>query len=310
MRRMARPVVRALLVLSLFVPEVSAQKVVTTATFEIGRDLPQVRVMVNGQGPFTFGIDTGCGAEAVVMPSFAQHLKLPVVGEDTLNDPSRISTQKVPAVTIRSLNVAGVEFRNLRAPGFAGPPVPNVDGILCFGLFRHYLFTLDYPRRQFVLARGRLPATDGKRVIPFRMPDEIPVIELNVGTKKIDAHIDSGGKGITLPEKFAQSLKFAYGPAVVGRARTVANAYRIKEAKLTSDIRFGEYTFSSPVVEINPLFPIATLGSFALRAFAITFDQRNKLVRFVATEKIIVLAYPDMLRTPSQPQPPPGSQNH
>jgi len=93
MRRMAPQVVPAFLVLSLVVPELSAQKVVTTAPFEIGRDLPQVRVMVNGQGPFTFGIDTGSGAGAVVMPSFAQQLRLPVAGEDMLNDPPRVGTR-------------------------------------------------------------------------------------------------------------------------------------------------------------------------------------------------------------------------
>jgi hypothetical protein len=80
MRPVIRQAVPALMVLSILVQPLSAQKVITTAPLEIGRDLPQVRVMVNGQGPFTFGIDTGTGLQAVVMPSFVQQLKLPVTG--------------------------------------------------------------------------------------------------------------------------------------------------------------------------------------------------------------------------------------
>src|SRR5207245_1574354 len=119
MRRVASQFVHAFLVITFFAVDLSEQKGVTTAPFEIGRDLPQVKVTVNGQGPFTFGVDTGSAAKAVVMPSFAQELKLPVAGEDTLNDPSGVGTQKVPAFAIRSVMVAGVEFRDLRAPQFA-----------------------------------------------------------------------------------------------------------------------------------------------------------------------------------------------
>ena len=306
-----RLVVPALLVLDLFVQPLSAQKVVATAPLEIGRDLPQVRVMVNGQGPFTFGIDTATGGEAVVMPALAQQLKLPVTGEDTLDDPTGVGSQKVPVVTISSLNIAGVEFGNVKAAQFPAGMVPDVDGILGFKLFRDYLFTLDYPRRQLTLAQGSLPAADGKEIVPYRMPDDVPVIELSVGEQKIDAHVDSGGKGLSLPEKFAGSLKFASEPFVVGRGRTVASDFEIKGAKLASDIRLGEYTFSSPFVEINPLFPIGNFGSFALRNFAVTFDQKNKLVRFVAAEKTIVLAGPKMMRSPqAQPQPPSPPESH
>jgi hypothetical protein len=205
-------------------------------------------------------------------------------------------------VTIRSLNIAGVEFGNVKASQFAGPMQPNVDGILGFLLFRDYLFTLDYPRQQLTLAQGSLPAADGREIVPFRMPDDIPAIELSFGSQKIDAHIDSGGKGLSVPTKFAQNLKFASDLVVLGKGFTVANSFEIKGARITSDVRLGEYTFSNPFVEINPIFPTGNFGSYALRSFAITFDQKNKLVRFVAADKTIVLAGPKMMRSP-QPEP-------
>jgi Aspartyl protease len=309
-RLMVRQAVPALLVLGLFAANLSAQNVVATAPMEIGRDLPQVRVMVNGQGPFTFGIDTGAGTEAVVMAALVQQLKLPVTGEDTLDDPTGVGSQKVPVVTIRSLNIAGVEFTNLKASQFAGPMLPNVDGILGFLLFRDYLFTLDYPRQQFTLTQGNLPAADGQEIVPFRMPDNIPVIELSFGTQKIDAHIDSGGKGLSVPAKFAENLKFASDLVVLGKGATVANSFEIKGARIASDVHLGAYTFSNPFVEVNPIFPTGNFGSYALRSFAITFDQKKGLVRFAAADKTIVLAGPKMMRAPqSQPQSSSGSNS-
>jgi hypothetical protein len=304
---MSRHGVHALLILRLVVA-LPAQETVATARLEVGGHLPQVQVMVNGKGPFTFGIDTGSGAPAVVMPALIQQLKLPITGEVTLGDGTASGGQKVPVLMIYSLNVAGVEFDDLQAVQFAGPIPPTVDGILGFKLFRAYLFTLDYPGQRFILAQGSLPAADGNEIIPFRMPFDIPVIELGIGSRKIDAHIDSGGRGLDLPEKFARDLKFASPPVVLGKGHSVANDFVIKGAKLTTDIRLGRYTFSHPFVEINPLFPIANFGAFPLRNFAVTFDQKNKLVRFVAATKIVVLAGPTMMRDP-QPQPPPP-QSH
>ena len=39
---------------------------------ELRRNMPFVQVTVNGKGPFTFGIDTGTGGEALVSPSLSQ----------------------------------------------------------------------------------------------------------------------------------------------------------------------------------------------------------------------------------------------
>lgn len=40
-----------------------------SAPMEVRNGMPFVQVMVNGQGPFTFGIDTGTGGQALVSPS-------------------------------------------------------------------------------------------------------------------------------------------------------------------------------------------------------------------------------------------------
>ncbi len=86
-----------------------------SAPMEMRRDMPFVQVTINGQGPFTFGIDTGTGGQALVTPELIQKLKLTTVGESEVGDPSGRNSHKVPLVQIGSLTVAGVEFKNVKA---------------------------------------------------------------------------------------------------------------------------------------------------------------------------------------------------
>ncbi len=276
-------------------------KITASAPMEVRGNLPFVQVMVNGKGPFAFGIDTGTGGEAVFSADLIQLLDLPVTGEETIGDPSGVNGKKVPVVRIDSLKVAGVEFKNVEATQYPGKMLEKTDGILGFVLFKDYLVTLDYPKQTMTLASGSLPPADGTEVIPFSMPNNVPVIELTVGSRKIDAHVDSRGHGLSFPDKFAAGFQFVSDPVVIGRGRTVSNEFEVKGAQLASDVHFGGYTFSKPFVTINPVFPIANFGSAALQNFAVTFDQRNKLVRFQASSKTIVIAPPQKTRMPQSP---------
>jgi len=191
------------------------------------------------------------------------------------------------------LKVAGVEFKSVEAIQHQpSPREGQCDGILGFVLFRDYLFTLDYPGKQLTLARGSLKPDGENTVIPFTMPDNVPVIELSVGAQKVEADVDSRGPGLSIPEKSAQELKFVSDPMVIGRGRTVSNDFEIKGAQLAGNIKVGGYTFPQPFVAINPLFPVGNFGAIALQHFAVTFDQKNKLLRLVSSEKSIAIPAP------------------
>ncbi len=273
-----------------------AQNAPHSVAMELRHNMPFVQVMVNGKGPFTFGIDTGTGGQALVSPALIQQLKLPITGEEEIGDPSGVNSHKVPAVRIDSLEVAGVEFKNVEAVQHQpSPREGQCDGILGFVLFRNYLLTLDYPGEKLMLESGSLKPDGGNTVIPFTMPDKVPVIELIVGTQKIDAHLDSRGVGLSLPEKFAAGLKFVSDPIVLGRGRTVSNEFEIKGAQLAGDVRLGGYTFPQPFIEINPLLPLANFGAIPLQDFAVTFDQKKLLLRLLAAEKNIVIQAPQRM---------------
>jgi hypothetical protein len=278
-----------------------AQETAGSAPIELRRNMPVAEVMIGGLGPFHFAIDTGSGGEAAVSGELIEKLALPVIGQEEVGDPSGTNQQKVDVVRIESLKFAGVQFKDVRATRLVdmGPgPGRNLDGILGFLLFRDYLLMIDFPGQRVNLLKGKLPAADADQILSFRMPNNVPVIDLTIGGKTMDAHVDTGGMGLSVPDKIAGELAFVSEPVVIGHGRTISHEFDLKGAQLVSEIRLGGYTFPKPFVEINPLFPVVNFGAIPLRNFVVTFDQKNKLARFVAVEKTILLTPPRMMGGP------------
>jgi Aspartyl protease len=286
-----------------------AQKVLTTVPLELRRNHAFVQVTVNAKGPFSFMVDTGTGAEAAVCPDLVEKLGLPVSGEAQLGAPGQ-QPMKVPVYLISSLKIGDVEFKDVKAAQHR--PFPGEEdcaGTLGFALFSNYLFTLDFPRQQLILSSGSLKANDNG-TIPFTIPHGAPAITLKVGTRQIDADIDSGGMGLSLPQSFAKDLEFASPPIPLGRVRagTGSSDFETKGAKLSADVQIAGYTFAQPFIEINPVFPVANFGSIPLRNFAVTFDQQNKLVRFASDQQTLTIEPPRMMIQPvpaGEPKSPP-----
>ncbi len=269
------------------------QESVHTVSMELRHNMPFVEVSVNGRGPFTFGIDTGTGGEALVSPALIEQLALPVIGEAEVGDPIGNNPQKGAVMGLSSLSIDGIEFKNVKAVRFQpSTREGQCDGILGFVLFREYLLTLDYPRQQLTIEVGSLKPDGGDTVVAFTMPNNVPLVQLRVGSQMIDTHLDSRGMGLSFPKDFANGLKFASKLEVIGRGRTVSSEFEIKGAQLAGNVNLGGYTFVQPFVEVNPVFRMANFGSIPLHHFAVSFDQKNKLVRLVSADKKITIAPP------------------
>jgi len=210
-------------------------------------------------------------------------------------------------VLIDRLEVAGVEFRGVRAIRLAvNGEDGTCDGVLGFKLFRDYLLTLDYPNRRMVLAAGALTPDGESSVVPFRMPDGVPIVAMEVGTLRIEALMDSGGDGLSLPEELASRMKFAVDPVAFAAGQSFSTRFEIKAAKLAGDVRLGGYTFERPFVEIHAAFPLANFGGCPMQNFAVTFDQKNLLMRLEADRKRFRLtATPTAMRLANAPDPRP-----
>lgn len=279
-----------------------------TIPMQIVHGKPYVMVMVNGKGPFRFVIDTGTGGEALVTPELAGELGLSAIGEAKLMDPSGQGSERSPIVLLQALRVADVEFTGIRAILHDLPPEDAAcQGLLGFTLFRSFLLTLDYPAQRMTLAQGSLVPDGGFNVLPMRIVDGVPVFTLHLGGVPVDAQLDSGGIGLSLPAPVAARLHFDVDPELFANSESVATRFQIKAGVLGSDVSVGRYTFSHPFVEINPVFPLANFGACPMQDFAITFDQVNLLVRFDArAQQFHLSALPTILRLLNAP--PPGPQ--
>jgi CubicO group peptidase (beta-lactamase class C family) len=246
--------------------------------------LPAVRVMVNGQGPYLFGIDTGARGAARVDSALAARLGLEVVGQVRGGDPSGHHTRLMNLVRVASLEIGGARFEGLQAAvrDYNERRVgASIDGILGFGLFQELLLTLDYPGAKVRIERGALPPVDDAEVIPIRTDRGIPSIDLVVDSLRVDADVDAGSMGgFSLPERLIERLPLASAPQVVGHARTVSSEFDIKAARLRGSLKIGRREFANPMLEFQPVFAMGNVGSRVLRDFAVTFDAQNRRMRW------------------------------
>lgn len=283
--------------------EFNAPSQVHSASMEVTHGKPYVMVTVNGKGPFRFIVDTGTGGDAMVTSELAHQLDLPLAGEARLNDPTGQGGQNAPIRKLETLRVAGVDFYSVKA---VEHELPNSDGacqgMLGFTLFRDFLLTLDYVNGRLDLAEGELSPDGEKSVLPFRMPEGVPIARLKIGDREVEAQIDSGGAGLSLPERLVPQLRLAAQPTVFAKGESLSTRFQIKVAKLATDVHLGDITIDQPWVEINPAFPLANFGSCPLQHFVVTFDQENKLVRLDGPRKRITLGVtPAPLRLTNQP---------
>jgi len=257
---------------------------------ELIHDKPYVAVMVNGHGPYRFLIDTGTGTQALISPELVQELGIPAVGHARLTDPSGQGEQRSEVVWVESLKVGNVEFEEVQAVQHRlFREEQNCQGVLGFPLFEDYLLTLNYPGRQMMLSTGRLAEHAAGSILPFRLKDGVPIAKLQIDGLSMEAQIDSGGNGLSLPNAIASQMKFQTTPVEFGTAESLATRFALRAARLQSDVRFGPYVFRKAFVEINSAFPLVNIGSTPLKNFVITFDQQEGLMQVFGKDRVMPL---------------------
>lgn len=192
----------------------------------------------------------------------------------------------------------------------------RIDGLLGLRVFSQLLLTIDYPNSQLVLTPNDYLGADALDVIGARLPDaEHLLIDLPVDDKVMTFTLDTGtSMGFLLLDKDAQNLTFAQGPIVSGTTNTPHGPVDIRVGRIQQTVHLANQQIRQPIVYIrpgdeyplissptqdtnisspdqspvfttpnpSPLFSEATslIGGEVLRHFAITIDQRSRLVRF------------------------------
>lgn len=251
--------------------------------------MPAIEVMVNGKGPYLFGIETGGQGLARIDSSLLEKLGIKASGQVNGSDPSGRNPQTLELVQLASIEIGGLRFADVEAGSRnykASPRMAELDGILTLNFFANYLLTLDYPAKLVRIEKGELPKVDDAEILPYKSDGGVPLIELRIGDSVVPAHLDSGNMmgGFVLPAALAEKLSYMEEPKVVGRARSMSGEVEIKEGRSKVVLRLGKHEFDQPVVTFPAPSEIANVGSKVLSEFALTFDQQNKRVRFLRSK--------------------------
>ena len=239
--------------------------------------LPVISVMINGRGPYRFGVETGAGFVAVSRELVAE-LGLKKVG----------GVEEFPEYDIDSVTFGAASFRGVRVASIPRN-ARGVDGLLGLPFFQNVTFTVDYPANKLRITRDTLPATNGKDILPITHVGPFWGVPIELAGKPFTAVIDTRSMAaLSITPKVAEPLSFDGELRVVGRSSGAGlPGADVREGKMKGAARIGAYTFPDPVLsvrELPPGFPEGPLvGSRVLQNFVLSLDQRKARVRLTRT---------------------------
>jgi hypothetical protein len=251
---------------------------------DTSQGIPIVSVMVNGRGPYRFGIDSGAQGDARLSARLATELGLMPVGEVMTGDPSGNNRTTLPVYRVDTLALGELIFTGVSTEQLA--LADAVDGILALGLFRQWLLTIDYADGRLIVARGALPTADGTTVLDYIPgPGGAVQVPMQIGDVETVVNLDTGAArvGLALPPRKLAQVATRGEPRVIGRARTISQDFDVSSVDLAATVKVGALVLPITVVTFPSPDPVGVIGSAALRTIAITIDQQHRRVRMVAT---------------------------
>jgi hypothetical protein len=240
-----------------------------------GAQLPVISVMVNGKGPYRFGVETGAGFVAI-SPDFAAKAGLARVG----------GRDDAPEYAVDSITFGGASFRELKVTALPRS-AHGVDAVLGLPFFRNVTFTIDYPANRFRIALDTLPAVNGKDVIAITRVGPFWGIPITLAGDAFTGVIDTrSSTALSLTPSVAAKLPFAGELQIIGRSSGAGiPGADVRAGQLAGDARIGAYTVLRPEIAVRELpagFPEGPLvGSRVLSNFVVSLDQRSHRVRLV-----------------------------
>ncbi len=169
-----------------------------TNTVTTGLDLAQrltIPVMVNGQGPFDFVIDTGAD-RTVISAELAERLGLPEAGKARLH--AMGGSANVNIVKIESVTFSNVNSRNVRA---AALPMRHLgaDGLLGIDSLKGQRIIMDFPAGTMRVEPSTAPepkVTDGELIIVTARNrlGQLVMVDADAAGQPISVVVDTGAQ--------------------------------------------------------------------------------------------------------------------
>ena len=182
-------------------------------------------VMVNGQGPFRFIVDTGA-SWSTVSPRLAQTLGLNPAAELPLKVNGITGTADVPSVAIHRIQAGDLVIEDTRLPVVWAPLMAGADGILGVAGLKGERIFVDFKHNRVVISRTRNGGTpQGFDRVPARLlPGGLLVVSARVGGVRVEAVIDTGSERTIANHALRDALAWRRRKGEVARVTDVYGA--------------------------------------------------------------------------------------
>lgn len=232
---------------------------------------------VNGQGPFTFAVDTGASGIGRADMSLIQALNLPLAQTGTASD--GVSTASVATTTLAHLRLGGQELRNVEviARDYSGrmPPENAISGILGRDFFASGTLVLDYPGQILTYAPGVTLDPQEPATLEYARPYRVQV---TIAGLAMTANLDTGANAeLVMPRTAYDRVtdKPLDGSAM---ATLTNNDIETERVRLEGPITLGAARFDDVDVRVSDRFPEVMIGARLLQRHRIAIDQRTRVV--------------------------------
>lgn len=239
-----------------------------------------VEVVINGQGPFEFVVDTGAG-RSVLTPAVAERLALP-------RGPDIIVHGIAGAITSPTAQIASMQTGDAKIGAATLPVLPyervGADGLLGVDILEGRNVVMDFKRRQLRIRRSQFFSEMTRRSGEVDIPaDErfgrLTLTDARIAGARSVAFIDSGG-GVSIGN-------MALAEAIAARRRRASDI--VKPARLLTaggEIHLGQFR----------VVPSMTMGALTLTNIPMAFADLHIFDVWGLNKRPAVLLGVDILR--------------
>ncbi len=231
-------------------------------------------VMVNGEGPFVFALDTGASGMGRADATLAAALNLPADGTDETSD--GVSSAQVDKVRIASVALGGLERHDLsvimRDYRSRVSPEAAFSGILGREFFAEGLLAIDFPAQRLTFYRNRAMPASLRDAMSFERAFRIPV---TIGELETTGNVDTGANvTMVVPGPvFSQLEGDASGPG--GGGSLTNTRIDVFDAQLAGPVQVGGLRLEDIPVKVAADYPEVLIGAHALQGHVVLIDQRH-----------------------------------
>ncbi|MGH8138401.1 MAG: aspartyl protease family protein [Steroidobacteraceae bacterium] len=153
-----------------------------------------VPVMINGQGPFRFIVDTGA-SHSTVSPQLAVTLGLQPTDDSLIKINGITGTAQVPSVVIDKLKAGDLIYKDARLPIVWAPLMAGADGILGVAGLKTERLLVDFVHDRVTISRAGVSTPLGFVRIPaLRLTSGLITVDGRVGGIRVRAVVDTGSE--------------------------------------------------------------------------------------------------------------------